>query len=212
MTHKRSNYKRTSDALIIFTRNIELGKCKKRLAKVIGAHAALKVYIELTERSCTVTDALDIDRYVFYSEEVVRGDSWDDKVYIKFKQKGQDLGTRMGNAFQALFNMGYERIVIIGTDLPNLSVEIIRNAFLSLESNDYTIGPSEDGGYYLLGMNKMNSSIFVNKTWGGENVLKDTLSEMGGERVFLLKKLNDVDTYEDLKEHESLMNLCIKNE
>ena len=64
-------------------------------------------------------------------------------------------------------------------------------------------GPAEDGGYYLLGMNSLHSKIFKNKNWGTETVRKDTLADLKDKKVHLLKELNDIDIFEDIKYHPS---------
>ena len=69
----------------------------------------------------------------------------------------------MNNAFEKGFEIGYQKIIILGSDLPDLDNDLIKNAFSKLTLNDYVIGPSEDGGYYLLGMKKLNSALFKNK-------------------------------------------------
>ena len=77
--------------------------------------------------------------------------------------------------------------------------DLIKNAFSKLTLNDYVIGPSEDGGYYLLGMKKLNSALFKNKKWSTNSVFFDTLKDIKNSKIGLLPKLNDIDTFEDLK-------------
>lgn len=191
-------------ALIIFTRNPELGKCKTRLAKTIGEEAALNIYKYLLQHTSSVSQHLKADKYVFYSKTIKKNDLWDDTVFRKKLQTGTDLGLRMHNAFSELFGMGYENIIIIGSDLLDLNQNIIEEAFQKLSQHDIVIGPSKDGGYYLLGMNKMHESVFNNKTWGTETVLEDTLNDLQNVDVELLEELNDIDTFEDMKHYKQL--------
>ena len=91
--------------------------------------------------------------------------------------------------------------MIIGSDLYDLTPKIIESAFLKLNSNDVVIGPAEDGGYYLLGMNVLQPHIFQNKEWGTSSVRKETLANLKDKKVHLLTMLNDVDVFEDIENH-----------
>ena len=197
-------------ALIIFTRNPELGKCKTRLAKTVGDEAALKIYTFLLKHTSTVSEPVKADQYVFYSEHIKTNDLWNSDIFRKKLQYGTDLGSRMENAFSELFNLGYEKVMIIGSDLLDLNQQLIDQAFDQLTSNDVVIGPSKDGGYYLLGMKKIHEYIFKNKTWGTETVLKETLNDLLNIDVELLEELNDIDTFEDMKHYKQLEQFYIK--
>jgi hypothetical protein len=107
----------------------------------------------------------------------------------------------MLHAFKNGFKAGYEKVIIIGSDLYDLTSETIENAIIALENNEVVIGPAEDGGYYLLGMNSLEEKIFKNKDWGTETVRKDTLKDLKDKKVFLLGELNDVDIFEDIEHH-----------
>lgn len=191
-------------ALIIFTRNPELGKCKTRLAKTIGDENALEVYKLLLQHTASISKNIKADRFVFYSEHIKREDLWDTDFFKKKLQKGIDLGERMQNAFTELLEMGYEKVTIIGSDLLDLDAELVNNAFDQLEFNDLVIGPAMDGGYYLLGMKNLYYKLFQNKDWGTSSVLKATLDELTNSKVLLLKELNDIDTFEDIQNYEQL--------
>lgn len=190
---------KSKNLLLIFTRNPKLGKVKTRLAKTIGDEAALDVYKHLLNHTKQVTKNLSCDKAVYYSVKVRENDIWDATTYQKHLQNGNDLGIRMLNAFQQAFSTGYEKVVIIGSDLPDLTSEHINEAFEKLNSNDVVMGPAEDGGYYLLGMKKLHANIFQNKNWGTSTVRKDTLNDLQNESVFLLETLNDVDVFDDIK-------------
>ncbi|WP_298997166.1 TIGR04282 family arsenosugar biosynthesis glycosyltransferase [uncultured Tenacibaculum sp.] len=190
---------KSKNLLLIFTRNPELGKVKTRLAKTIGDEAALDIYKFLLEHTKQVTQNLSCNKAVYYSVKVRENDIWDASVYQKHLQDGNDLGIRMHNAFQQAFSTGYKKVVIIGSDLPELTSEHINVAYEKLNSNDVVMGPAEDGGYYLLGMKKLHANIFQHKDWGTSTVRKDTLNDLQNESVFLLETLNDVDVFDDIK-------------
>jgi rSAM/selenodomain-associated transferase 1 len=199
----------TKNALIIFTRNAELGKVKTRLAKSIGDNKALTVYKHLLKHTEKESCAIEASKTVYYSVQIFHNDIWDDTVYTKELQRGTDLGERMLNAFKDQFEKGFERVIIIGTDLPKQSSEIIEKGFEILKTHDIVLGPAQDGGYYLLGMNRLEENLFKNKSWSSDILLKETILELTNKNLnfSLLETLNDIDTFEDLKEHPELLKL-----
>lgn len=197
----------TDNALIIFTRNPELGKCKTRLAKSVGDEEALKIYKELLQHTANVAKDVNTERFVFYSENIQQDDIWDSSYFNKRLQVGNDLGERMENAFQSLFSEGFKNVIIVGSDLLDLSKSIINQAYLTLQNYDAVIGPAEDGGYYLLGMKTLNINVFRNKVWGTETVLKNTKKDFSEQSLYTLKTLNDIDYVKDLKPHKAFAYL-----
>lgn len=200
-----------TDLLMIFTRNPKLGKVKKRLAAGIGDEAALQVYKFLLQHTFKVTKDLDSDKAVYYSEAIPENDLWEKGNFQKKLQQGEDLGQRMKNAFKDAFSNGYSKVLIIGSDLYDLQEADLKKAFLTLDQNDNVIGPAQDGGYYLLGMKKLNAALFQKKEWSTSKVLEQTLQDLKDQQVALLEKRNDIDNSEDLKQHKMLMEL-IENE
>ena len=187
----------SKNLVIVFVKNIILGKVKTRLAKTIGDVGAFNIYSELvavTEKASSETNA---DKHIYFSDVIIPSIWKNEK---KFVQKGNDLGMKMQHAFQNGFDEGYENIVLIGSDLPTISKEIIETGISSLKKNDVVFGPAEDGGYYLIGMSKMNTSIFKNKPWSKNNLLEVTLQELKAQSQSfgLIETLNDIDTFEDL--------------
>jgi rSAM/selenodomain-associated transferase 1 len=189
--------------LLIFTRNPELGKCKTRLAAKVGDTAALDIYEFLLQHTVLFTKNLAVEKWVFYSEDIWENDIWDNSTYTKKVQQGPDLGMRMLNAFEQGFKAGFEKIIIIGSDMYQLSQTDMEEAFSRLDDHDIVLGPAEDGGYYLLGMTALKKEVFQNKTWGTDTVLSNTLQDLRSESVFMLPEKNDVDHYEDIKDIEA---------
>lgn len=194
-------------ALIIFTRNPELGQCKTRLAESIGDESALEIYNYLLAHTAKISKNVNADRYVYYSKYIIKEDCWDVNDFRKKLQQGNNLGEKMQNAFSDLFQMGYKKVVIIGSDLLDLDSEIIEEAYDQLEINEVVIGPATDGGYYLLGLKNLQAQLFENKKWGTDSVLNDTLKELQNTPVSLLKELNDIDIFDDLKPYPQLHKL-----
>ncbi len=189
--------------LLIFTRNPELGKCKTRLAAKIGDVTALEIYEFLLAHTAGITKSLKAEKCVYYSENIWTNDVWDDQTFKKEVQKGADLGQRMLRAFEHGFDIGFEKIIIIGSDMYDLSQTDLEEAFEKLETHSFVVGPAEDGGYYLLGMTSLKKKVFHNKSWGTETVLSNTMKDLKDEKVFILPTKNDVDHYEDIKDVEA---------
>ena len=191
--------------IIVFVRTPELGKVKTRLAKSIGDVSALTIYKLLLKHTETVLHDLSFDKVVYYSEKVEENDFWEARLFEKKRQKGADLGKRMQHAFETAFEKGYQKVLIIGSDLFDLKSIHITTAFEALENHDLTIGPSLDGGYYLLGMKELYPAVFKNKKWGTDSILGNTLKDLQQQNVKLLEALNDIDTFEDLQQQPKLL-------
>lgn len=188
----------SKNLLLIFTRNPELGKVKTRLAQGVGNENALEIYKTLLKHTRDVVIQVDCVKRVGYSVMVREEDLWDSAQFEKFEQQGGDLGARMHDAFDNGFLDGYEKVLIIGSDLYDLRPAHIQEAFAALDNNDAVIGPAQDGGYYLLGMKTLVKAVFYNKKWGGDTVFKDTMKDFEPYKVHKLEVLNDIDFADDL--------------
>ncbi|MCB7482238.1 TIGR04282 family arsenosugar biosynthesis glycosyltransferase [Christiangramia sediminis] len=193
--------KNKENLLLIFTKNPVAGKVKTRLAKDLGNEKALEIYKFLLDHTAKFTSSVNATKQVYYSDFINKEDIWDNQVYDKRKQFGADLGERMHNAFENGFDEGFEKVIIIGSDMFDIDSQDIEKAFSELENHEVVVGPAEDGGYYLFGMKALNSDVFKNKEWGTSSVLKDTLKDLKKEDVKLLETRNDVDLLEDIKDH-----------
>ena len=107
----------------------------------------------------------------------------------------------MKNAIGAVLRMGYEKVVLMGTDIPHIHEETIRNAFQNLDKKDIVIHPAMDGGYYLIGMKREYDSIWNLKRYGTNTVMYDTLQHMKAENLTTVIGMMyyDIDSAEDLK-------------
>lgn len=196
----------TKNCILIFTRNLKLGKVKTRLAKTIGDEKALEIYQFLVQKTKQISDQVQVKKRVYYDQSITENDFWNSEDYQKFLQKGTDLGSRMYQAFLQAFQSDFEKVIIIGSDLYDLTPKIISEAFQELDKSDVVIGPAEDGGYYLLGMKVLHPPIFKNKNWGTDSVRKETLADLKEKKVFLLEELNDVDIFEDIQDHPAFQH------
>jgi rSAM/selenodomain-associated transferase 1 len=190
-------------ALILFAKDPVEGQVKTRLSSLLDAPTVLSLYRHFLrdsiEKICAVAE---VDRFIgiastpktHYFDDVSRSHP-----VRLFGQKGGNLGERMRQAFEDRFQEGYERVVIIGSDSPTLPTAYIEQALQS--EKDFVIGPSTDGGYYLVGMKKKVTDIFAGVPWGTDRVLSETLNVLKDQRAEaeLLPVWYDVDLPEDLR-------------
>lgn len=191
-----------SNALIIFVKNPEQGKVKTRLAATMGDEKALQIYMALMQRCREVTQALPVKKYLYYGQVLEQGDAWPEQEYFKKVQYQGDLGERMSAAFAEVLRH-HRKAVIIGSDIPGITQEILLTAFKKLDDHDLVIGGTEDGGYYLLGMHTFVPSVFSNITWSTQTVFEQTLQIIQSRRktCFQLPVLVDIDYEEDWLKH-----------
>lgn len=193
------------DHLLIFARLPKAGANKTRLIPALGAENATLVYRQLVDRTLSQARQLATERrcqatvcYTGGSAFEVRATFGDDLTYCE--QKGSSLGDRLQHATKSAFEAGAKRVVVIGTDCPSLTSSDLSNAFNQLETYDVVIGPAQDGGYYLIGLNAQRASLFADIDWSTSQVLEQTLHKTRelGLRVHQLRMLPDVDYPEDL--------------
>ncbi|RHX80504.1 TIGR04282 family arsenosugar biosynthesis glycosyltransferase [Leptospira yasudae] len=188
------------ETLILFLRNPVVGQVKTRLAAGLGNEAALNVYEQLVEITQKQVAGLDLPVRLYFDSipEFVSG-KWGNQVSAHL-QSGEDLGFRMSNAFSETFSQGAQKVVIIGSDCPDLETKHIREAFSALDQSDVVLGPALDGGYYLLGLKSHLPEIFYEVPWSTDRVFAVTLEKLQLSRrnVWILPKLGDVDEPEDL--------------
>jgi hypothetical protein len=210
--------KKKEASIIIFARYPVEGKVKTRLAKTLGNRFAAYLYKRLAKQVIgSIRQVKNIYAYVFYSEKSENRliKKWLGKKYFYAHQEGNDLGERMKNAFRKVFSHGAEKVIIVGTDIPDISKKIVQAAISGLDETDLVIGPSDDGGYYLLGMKKYYPGLFENIKYSTHTVFSETI--VAAENLHLscskLDVLHDFDTEADIiRWIESDSESKIKNE
>ncbi|MFZ8960814.1 MAG: TIGR04282 family arsenosugar biosynthesis glycosyltransferase [Flavobacteriaceae bacterium] len=196
--------------LLVFAKTPVLGTVKTRLATTVGAEKALSVYTQLLRKTNTILEELAQEVIVFYSGAEA---STLQDYFPTFKlnaQKGTDLGERMQQAFQWGFSQGYKNLILIGTDLWEIETPLISLAFKQLQTHDCVIGPSTDGGYYLLGKKENIPAVFQNKAWSTASVLTNTLADLQDHQVALLPEKTDIDTYKEVELYPELVHLIYR--
>lgn len=194
----------SGQAIILFVRFPERGRVKTRLAEDIGEENArvLSHYfvLDLLETLHCCNRFLHI--CYFPPEAGKEMQDWLGRQYSYMPQNGGTLGEKMRNAFHEVFRQGCEEALLMGSDIPDLPLAVIESAY-SFTRHEAVIGPSRDGGYYLIGFRKESflPEIFEGIDWGTERVFKKTLEIFSrrNRKVGILPLWQDVDRLEDLK-------------
>lgn len=195
-----------ADALAVMAKAPVPGLVKTRLVPPLTHEQAAALYGALLADQLEHLKGIDgVARYLAYTPNgaaaTMRELGGDAYAYIA--QSGDDLGQRMNQLFVDLWHLGHRNVVLIGSDLPALPLAILDEAFtrLSREDHKVVLGPSRDGGYYLIGMNQPTPALFVNMTWGHDRVLAETTARLRklGVSFALLPSWFDIDTLEDIQ-------------
>jgi len=181
---KKGSKQDSDNAVIVFIRKPEIGKVKTRLAADVGDQEALNIYISLQRHTDLVASQADAACYLFYAGEVVQQDEWSNERYTKLLQEGDDLGERLINAFDLVLSR-HKHVVVIGSDCAQLRTSHINQGLASLAENDVVIGPTYDGGYYLLGINNMHAQFFTDMPWSTEEVAEITINRAEDSQLIL---------------------------
>jgi rSAM/selenodomain-associated transferase 1 len=192
-------------AVIIFAKFPQKGKVKTRLAKDKGEDFATEFYRICAEN--IFSEVLKLSKSIFTpiifcygKSEVEMVSGWAGKEFIVEPQIDGELGVRMSASFRKIFSKDFSKAVIIGTDVPDINSNLINAAAAKLDEHDIVIGPSYDGGYYLLGMKRLLPEIFKDIEWSTSLVLQKTLDKIKSLnlKVELLDELIDIDTEQEL--------------
>lgn len=189
--------------LLIFIKNPIKGRAKTRLAATVGDDKALRIYLELLRHTRNIATKIDAKRNLFYSHFIDNNDEWNNNSFDKQLQIDSDLGGKMAAGFQAVFEKKATKAVIIGSDCASLTTDIVNDAFAKLDTHDFVIGPADDGGYYLIGMNTFTPELFQNIAWSTKEVFPQTVDIItkSNKSYALLPILSDIDYEEDWKKY-----------
>jgi rSAM/selenodomain-associated transferase 1 len=191
--------------VLLFVKFPERGKVKSRLAQHMDGDAVLRLY------ECMVLDTIDMLKQagepfrIFFDppEAHERMRQWLGQEYTYLPQTGEDLGERMEKAFGHVFSEGVDEALLIGSDIPELTDALVKEAFQSFATHDVVIGPANDGGYYLVGFKKSTfyPEIFYNMEWSTGMVFRQTVERFLNSSIVmhLLPECTDIDTREDLE-------------
>ena len=190
---------------MIFSRYPEAGKTKTRMIPALGAVGAAKLQQQMTEHTLATAKQLQKSRSLSLEIHFAGGDrqlmsEWLGKGIDYHPQVAGDLGQKMYAAFERAFELGSDRVVVIGIDCPELNKSILNQAFDALASRELVLGGANDGGYYLIGLNQSLPLLFNNISWGTSKVLEQTkaIARNLNLEFYSLPLLNDIDRPDDL--------------
>jgi rSAM/selenodomain-associated transferase 1 len=195
----------TNNALILFLKYPERKMVKTRIAASLGDDFAFGLYTAFVKDLLVMAGFVEADKILAIDGPSVPVASLDFGTgYSVIRQNGKNIGDRMQNAFEYVFNSGYKKAVLIGSDLPGLPAALVENAFAALNTADVAIGRSTDGGYYLIGFRKETCSpdYFKGITWSTSSVYQRTIEKFSRAKkiVYMLPEWIDIDDHNDLKQ------------
>lgn len=197
---------RKDNCVILFIREPIRGQVKTRLAAAVGADLAVELYRRFVEDTVSTLNGLSVPTRCYYDgpggTEALG--NWLGGRCHYLRQSGDGLGRKMANAFRDAFADGFAKVVLIGSDLPDLPAALIERAFAELQSHDAVIGPARDGGYYLIGFTTAHflPEVFERISWSTERVFEQTMGILNsrGRKTHVLPRWHDVDTWSDLED------------
>ncbi len=193
-----------TDRLLVFVKAPRPGVVKTRLAATLGIEAAAALYRAIAgeEIRRTAPRAGEYERLFVFTPEDARAEmeDWLPGEALE-AQQGADLGQRMAGAFATAFASGAGRVAIVGSDVPACGREHVVEAFAALEESDVVLGPTHDGGYYLIALDRPRPALFQSIPWSTPSVLPATAERAGvlGLSARMLDPLRDIDTLDDLR-------------
>lgn len=191
--------------VIVFTRCPEAGKTKTRMIPALGPEGAAALQVALTRHTLNAAKqyceehSCELEVRFAGGNAMMMGDVFGHDIQYR-PQHGSDLGARLTDACSKAFQEGAGRVVVIGSDCPDIDATVLDDALRSMPKCDVVIGPAIDGGYYLIGLCGSQPQLFADIDWGGDRVLQQTLdkAERSHLHIHRLKPLSDVDHPEDL--------------
>ncbi len=207
-----------ANALVLMAKAPEPGKVKTRLIPPLSPNKAAEIYHSLLlDQIENIKAFTGADRFLNFAPDEAAPffRQMAPQDFVCFPQRGNDLGERMSNAFEELWSKGYEKIILIGGDLAALPLGFLQSACQMLQGpgKEVVLGPSRDGGYYLIGMNCRLPQIFRRKSWSQSNVLDETIKKVAslGIRPQILSTWFDIDTPDDLRHLLSISDPSLEN-
>lgn len=189
-------------AVICFTRVPRPGKTKTRLMPALSPRQCAGLHWAFLQDLAEMYAGLDAELFVAHTEDP----DWEALKPVFpgarfFPQQGDGLGAKMDHALRYVLSLGYDAAVLTGADLPAMTAAHLNSGFAALERADLAIGPTPDGGYYLVGTKAPCTAIFDNQRYGGSTVYENTLAAArhAGFTVVRALPCGDVDTPGDLR-------------
>ena len=208
MSDKKTN------VLLIFVKFPEPGKVKTRLCRHFSPEESAELYKAMVEdlyaKLVKNDGSENYDLHVYFSpiDKLSAFADWLGSSVTLIPQEGEDLGEKLTNAMKKSFDSGYEKAAAIGSDCIDLSVEDINNAFETLDRNgqnskkrEVVIGPTDDGGYYLIGSSRFIPELFERIPWSTEKVYSETVDKLKSLNIKFVELMRkyDIDFIDEVK-------------
>lgn len=196
---------RRDTCLLLFVKSPIKGQVKTRLAAGTGGNFEVELYKCFVEDTISLVESIGVQFKIYFFPDNTKPVfmEWLGGQYCYKSQTGDNLGERQSNAFSDTFNEGFSNVVIIGSDIPDLPERYLKESIKALATQDTVIGPTNDGGYYLIGFSRegFTPEAFENISWSTDSVFEQTVSILKRYRrtLHLLPLWHDVDTISDLK-------------
>ncbi len=196
---------KNKSVIIVFLRAPEKGRVKTRLAREVGENKALDLYKAFVQTTLLAVERSGMDHRIcfFPIDKQALVEDWLGPDHAYMPQRGNDLGQRMCNALSAVFDQGATKAILVGTDIPDINARHLLEAMDLLNQKQVVIGPSLDGGYWLIGFQRGGfcPDLFLQVDWGTQTVFSSTLEKCKTAKLSLglLPALQDIDTLEDLQ-------------
>lgn len=196
------------NTLIVFAKEPRPGAVKTRLGRALGDEAAAKLYAAFLDDTLAVCRTVDAELCVSYTPASAAG--WFGALApdaVLMPQPEGDLGTRLNAAVESAFLIGATGVVVVGSDLPQLETADLERALRAVEMNRAAVGPTRDGGYWLLGLPRPAPEVFSGVDWSTQRVLGQTLDRLAAEEfeVMRLTTRFDVDDAADLERLKAML-------
>jgi rSAM/selenodomain-associated transferase 1 len=198
--------KNQDTCVLLFVKNPEKGKVKLRLSAGLNEERVQELYRCFVQDSIATVKKIQTSLFIcFYPPEAEKKfKDWLGSTFSFLPQEGSDLGERMKNCFIQAFTQGFQRVILIGSDSPDIPRVFLHNAFAELQTHDVVLGPSTDGGYYLIGFQDTTflPAVFEGIHWSSPTVLQETVEKIHHEKkhhLSLLPVWSDIDTIGDLR-------------
>jgi rSAM/selenodomain-associated transferase 1 len=194
---------KNNNALILFIKLPRPGYVKTRLQPELTPQQSVIIYRAMVEDTiCRIGEIgfCDIKIFFYPADAAHALKKWLGNRFKYIPQQGKDLGEKMHNAITLMLEENYNKVIVIGSDIPTLDSATITKAFSGLEDNDLVLGPCPDGGYYLIGMEQLHPELFQGISWSTEYVLVQTLQRVYTDKLkaIQIESKSDIDTYQDL--------------
>lgn len=188
--------------ILLFAKAPQLGRVKTRLAADVGPDEALRAYQHLLDvlfQQLQDVQGMHLTVVGTPTDSLELLNPWMRKDWKLEAQSDGNLGTRLLVGFQGAFQRGSQPVLAIGADCPGVAPSDLLEAMTQLKTQDLVLGPAVDGGYWLIGMNRLEPGLFQDMPWSQPNLLEETLDKAQklGLRTGLLRTLEDVDTREE---------------